>query len=365
MSYISYSYGYMYPNEMANGIVWLPIIATYILFVSIASGTAILLSIGVLFNVSVLRRLSPMFIMISLATAFVYLLGPLADLKRPDRAFYIFIYPHLTPSEMYPGVSLIALMASVMWPLLIILLIVLGYLILWRNMWNSLLTKILSLILIFVSLIWSTYFASLYFATIPVLRLNNLLPLLPVDLFLETMATAGAVGILAFIIHNRSLERSASKILSLTILICGSAFIILRFFQIFRLYTYLTGSPETSLFLNVFTPLNNVVFILALLSSVSAFYVYIKNSMISAFIMIITTILWSFYDKWLFAVDIQSISKTFLSIIPAELDLLSWSLESIAMILLSLFIYFILYTWVVKKPILDTGVVRGETYDKY
>ena len=42
MSYPSYPHGYMYPNEVAVGLTWLPVIVTYMLFISIASGSAIL-----------------------------------------------------------------------------------------------------------------------------------------------------------------------------------------------------------------------------------------------------------------------------------------------------------------------------------
>ncbi len=352
MSYPSYPYGYMYPNEMAVGLTWLPIIATYMLFVSIASGSAILLSLGVLFNIGVLRRLTPLLLMVSLATGLVYLLGPLADLRRPERAFYIFIYPHVVPSDAYPGVSLIALMAGFMWPLLVILLMVLGYTTLYRGMWDSMIAKVLALALAFTGIVWSTYLAPLLFTTIPLLRVHNLVPLLPVEFLLESMLLASSIALLVILLHYRNLETSVAGILSQVILACSLAFIVFRILQVFRLYVYMTGSPETTVFLEAFSTLNTIVLILAILSSVLAAHAYLRRSAISTLLLAILSLLWIFIDRWLFAVNIQSISKTSLSVIPVSLDLVSWALESTAMTLLALFIYYVLYTWVIREPML-------------
>jgi predicted membrane protein len=352
MSYPSYPYGYMYPNEVAVGLTWLPIIATYMLFVSIASGSAILLSLGVLLNIGFLRRLTPLLLMLSLATGLVYLLGPLADLRRPERAFYILVYPHLVPSDTYPGVSLIALMAGLMWPLLVILLVVLGYITLYRGMWGSIIAKILALALAFTGIVWSTYFAPLQFTTIPLLRVHNLTPLIPVELLLESIVLAGSITLLALLVHYRSLERSITGILSQVILACSLAFIAFRIFQVFRLYTYMTGSPEVATFIEVFSTLNTVVLILAVLSSIIAVHVHLRGSAISASLLALLSLLWVFVDRWLFSVNIQSISKTSLSVIPVSLDLASWALESTAMTLLALFVYYVLYTWVIREPLL-------------
>ncbi len=359
MSYPSYPYGYMYPNEAAMGLTWLPIIATYMLFVSIASGSAILLSLGVLLNIGFLRRLTPLLLMLSLATGLVFLLGPLADLKRPERALYILIYPHLVPSDTYPGVSLIALMAGLMWPLLVILLVALGYITLYRGMWGSIIAKILALALAFTGIIWSTYFALLQFTTIPLLIVYNLTPLIPVELLLESIALAGSIALLALLVHYRSLERPIAGILSQVILACSLAFIAFRIIQVFRLHAYMTGSPEATTFIGVFSTLNTVVLILAVLSSILAVHVSLRGSAISASLLALLSLLWVFADRWLFAVNIQSISKTSLSVIPVSLDLASWALESTAITLLALFVYYVLYTWVIREPLLKLGGSGG------
>jgi predicted membrane protein len=349
MSYPTYPGGYMYPNET---LIWLPIIVTYIVFISIASGSAIMLSLGVLFDKSILRRMVPLFLMMSISTALVYLLGPLADLRRPDRAPYIFLYPHVVPSEMYPGISIISFMATIMWPLLIILLFILGYLVLFRGMWNSIVSKILAILLIVIGLVWSTYFAPLLFTTLPLLALYNFIPLLPAESFLEAIALSSSLALLALLIHYRSQEKSVAKFLSQVILACSLVFITLRLFQVFRLYAYLTGSPEALVFIEVFSNMNTIVLILAAISSILAFYINIKGYNILTILLALITLIWVFTDRWLFAINIQSISKTALAVVPYSLDLASWVLESIAMAFLALFIYYVLYTWIVREPLL-------------
>jgi hypothetical protein len=114
----------------------------------------------------------------------------------------------------------------------------------------------------------------------------------------------------------------------------------------------MTGSPEVTTFIDVFSTLNTVVLILAVLSSILAVHVNLRGSAISASLLALLSLLWVFVDRWLFSVNIQSISKTSLSVIPVSLDLASWALESTAMTLLALFVYYVLYTWVIREPLL-------------
>ncbi len=357
MSYPSYPYDYMYPNEVVDGLVWLPIVATYMLFISLASGSAILVSLGVLFNVGVLRRLTPLLLMVSLASGLSFLLGPLADLRRPDRAIYIFIYPHVIPSEQYPGVSLIALMASFMWPLLVILLVATWYLALYKGLWDFFVTRIITLMLILVGLVLSTYPALLLFTALPILKIYNLIPLLPAEVLMESIALACSIALLTLIVHYRIAEASISRLLGLGVIVAGVIFVLLRFLEMFRLHAYLAGAPHIQIFLEVFTGLNIVTLILALISILLAVHVYFKGLKISSILLALVVLLWVFVDRWLLVVNIQSISKTLIAIIPVSLDLVSWALESIAMILLAMFIYYVLYTWVIKTPLLT---LKGE-----
>ena len=359
MSYSSYPHGYIYPNEMANGLVWLPIIVTYMLFTAVSSGSAILLGLGLLLNTGILRRLTPLLIMISLATGLVFLLGPLADLRRPERAFYLFLYPHIISSDTYPGVSLIAIMAVIMWPLLIILLIALWYLVLRRNMWGSIITRTIALILIPVGFVWSTYLATLLFTTYPVLTTYNLTPLLPIESFIESLALASSIALLALVIHYRGVEISLARSLSFIVIVGGFAFIVSRLYTIFRLDSYLTGSLSMQVFMEAFSGLNNLVLILALVSALLAIPVYMRASIISSILVSLTTLIWVVCDRWLFAINLQSVSKTMLALVPISIDIVSWALESISMVLLAIFIYYVLYNWFIKTPTLESEVVGG------
>ena len=352
MSYPSYPHGYMYPNEVAVGLTWLPVIVTYMLFISIASGSAILVGLGVLLNSGILRRLTPLLLMISLATGLVFLLGPLADLRRPERAVYIFLYPHVIPSEAYPGVSLIALMAGLMWPLLVILLVALWYLVLRRNMWGSIPARVVALALTLVGLVWSTYFALLLFTTISVLSTYNLAPLLPIESFVESVALASSIALLALVIHHRGVEASLARPLSFIVIAGGLTFIVLRFFGVFRLHVYLTGSPSMQIFMEAFSGLNILTLILSVISVLLAIHVYLRGSVISSTLLALTTLLWVLADRWLFAISLQSISKTMLALVPISLDIALWALESIAMVLIALFVYYVLYNWVIRTPTL-------------
>jgi hypothetical protein len=88
----------------------------------------------------------------------------------------------------------------------------------------------------------------------------------------------------------------------------------------------MTGSPEVTTFIEVFSTLNTVVLILAVLSSILAVHVNLRGSAISAPLLALLSLLWVFVDRW--------------------------ALESTAMTLLALFVYYVLYTWVIREPLL-------------
>jgi predicted membrane protein len=111
---MTYPFGYLYPNEFAEPLVWLPTLFTYSLLIS---GAGLLTMAFVAYLFGGLKRAIPLLLTLGLALFTVVLLGPLADLKAPDRAILLFSHAHITPTEAHPGVSLIALEGSVIWPL--------------------------------------------------------------------------------------------------------------------------------------------------------------------------------------------------------------------------------------------------------
>jgi predicted membrane protein len=111
---MTYPLGYLYPNEFAQPLVWLPTLFAYSLLIS-GAALLILALAGYLFGR--LKKAIPLLLTLGLAFFTVVLLGPLADLKAPDRAPLLFSHAQITPTEAHPGVSLIALMGAVVWPL--------------------------------------------------------------------------------------------------------------------------------------------------------------------------------------------------------------------------------------------------------
>ncbi len=111
---MTYPLGYLYPNEFAQPLVWSPALFTYSFIIS---GIELLIIAFVAYLLGKLKKAIPLLLTIGLAFFTVILLGPLADLKNPDRAPLLLTHPHILPTETHPGVSLIALAGAVMWPL--------------------------------------------------------------------------------------------------------------------------------------------------------------------------------------------------------------------------------------------------------
>jgi len=111
---MTYPLGYLYPNELAKPLVWSPALFTYAFIIS---GIELLILAFVAYLLGRLKKAIPLLLTIGLAFFTVVLLGPLSDLKNPDRAPLLFTNAHILPTETLPGVSLIALAGAVMWPL--------------------------------------------------------------------------------------------------------------------------------------------------------------------------------------------------------------------------------------------------------
>jgi len=366
MSYPSYPQGYMYPNEHAMGLIWLPIIVTYTVLISISSGSSFLLSLGYLAGVRSLIQISPLLLSLAFSTGVVFLLGPLADLRRPDRAIYIMIYPHIAPSDMYPGVSFIALMASIMWPLLILVLALMGYLVIFRGLRSGIAIKALSALLLVISITWSTYYAGLLFSTMYSLSIYNLVPMLPVEFFLESLAISCAASLtILSITARRSARDEAYRALAMGTVAGLTGYLIFRSMEIFMLFTIKTGSPEIQVFNSVFINLNITALALALASILVSIMVLKTRSTLYPFILFILSILWISIDRWIFTVDIQSISKTILSVVPYTIDY-TWVIESIGMVLIAMSIYYALNTFIIRSPFVDISEPRegGEAVGK-
>ncbi|MCS6784956.1 MAG: hypothetical protein NZ581_07170, partial [Candidatus Caldarchaeum sp.] len=102
---------YYYPNEAAAPLLWHPVLFAYTLLIS-GADLLILASLAYLSNS--LRKAVPLMTMLGIGFFSVVLLGPLADLGSPHRAYLLFLNPHLTSSSANPGISLIAIQ-GILW----------------------------------------------------------------------------------------------------------------------------------------------------------------------------------------------------------------------------------------------------------
>jgi len=110
--FVTYPFGYLYPNEFVEPVVWLPTVFAYSLLIS---GADLLILAMVSYLLGRLKKAIPMLLIAGISFFATVLLGPLADLRNPDRATLMFAHPHLSPTETNPGVSLIALQGAVLW----------------------------------------------------------------------------------------------------------------------------------------------------------------------------------------------------------------------------------------------------------
>jgi len=227
---MTYPLGYLYPNEFADPLVWLPTLFAYSLLIS---GADLLILALAAYLFGKLRKAVPLLLTLGLAFFTVVLLGPLADLRNPDRAPLLFSHAQITPTEAHPGVSLIALMGGVMWPLAWVLaaLFTLLYFsypmhVKYMATRNSLykvlslgvstperykalrpLLKVLAALALIPLALWAVYPATLFVMQTNLFIWRNW-TLLPAIYFADTFVTATAAAILAaWIIGSRKLQQ--------------------------------------------------------------------------------------------------------------------------------------------------------------
>lgn len=219
---MTYPIGYLYPNEFAQPLQWLPVLFSYSLLIS---GADLLLVAAIAYLFNKLRKTTPLLLIVGLAFYTVVLLGPLADLRNPDRAPLLFTYPQLIPTAVHPGVSLIALQGALMWPLgfIIAALFTLLYFapanyqryLATRNPFYKALSlgikehgpglrtllKILAVVMLIPMAFWAIYPASLLSTQTSLFIWKNWHTLIPVH-FADTFVVATAAIILAIWIYG-------------------------------------------------------------------------------------------------------------------------------------------------------------------
>ena len=122
--------GNVIPNEMAydyllGGVNWGILLVFYTLYTGLVAGSYLVAFLSLGLKNERYHRVAGLSIILSLALILAAPLFPLAELRQPQRALSIFTRPHLFPSETYPGVSPISLLA-VVYPLLLVVTIILA-----------------------------------------------------------------------------------------------------------------------------------------------------------------------------------------------------------------------------------------------
>ncbi len=121
--------GNVFPNEMAygytlGGVNWGVLLVFYTLYTGLVAGTYLVAFLSLGLNNARYHRVAGLSLILALSFILAAPLFPLAELRQPQRALSILTRPHLSPSETYPGVSPISLLAIV-YPLLLVVTILL------------------------------------------------------------------------------------------------------------------------------------------------------------------------------------------------------------------------------------------------
>ncbi len=107
----------LFPNELAEPILWHPVLFAYALVIS---GADLIILASLAYISKRMTKVIPLLLVLGVSFFSAALLGPLADLRQPSRAPLIFLLAHLSPTETNPGFSFIALYAN-LWLMLIVL----------------------------------------------------------------------------------------------------------------------------------------------------------------------------------------------------------------------------------------------------
>jgi len=100
---------FVYPNEMAQPVIWGVLIAVYPFITGLVAGSFIISSLAYALGKTNYKKAAGIAVLLSFALLLIAPLPLIADLKQPDRAWEIFTRPHLIATPEYPNVSPMAL----------------------------------------------------------------------------------------------------------------------------------------------------------------------------------------------------------------------------------------------------------------
>ncbi len=195
----TYPYGYIYFNET---LVWQPVAFSYSFLIL---GADFFLIAAVAYFTRRIVEWIPACLITGLSFFSVLLLGPLADVTLPHRAWRVILNAHISSSHLYPGISVMALYGGVFWIITLFLGGITTFLYLRKKSRESLLLKVLFVILIPFALVWCIYPSTLFVTETWVWSWRSWY-LLPAMFFVETFISATATLILISRIFNKRLD---------------------------------------------------------------------------------------------------------------------------------------------------------------
>ncbi|MDW8063809.1 MAG: hypothetical protein RMI43_06530 [Candidatus Caldarchaeum sp.] len=352
---------YYYPNEAAAPLLWHPVLFAYTLLIS-GADLLILASLAYLSNS--LRKAVPLMTMLGIGFFSVVLLGPLADLGSPHRAYLLFLNPHLTSSSANPGISLIAIQ-GILWAVGLVLATAFALLTFSYYSYQASLSmsgfrqkffrvfslnitstakyrvvekiaKGLAVAMLLPMTMWGMYPASMLLTQTwnPVWRSWTLLP---VVYFADTFVVATAIFILAYYFWRwRKIE---TDVLVPVLKIHAAGSISVAALTALQMVIWFLWSPSMAQTVETLTPFMYGVMVLLMLS----FFVslasirYPSLSVAVSFIALAGT----FANKWNILINAQLISKTGLAVLEADLHGL-WVLETVSPIAAGVAVFLIL-----------------------
>ena len=213
--------GYLYPNELIEYILWQPVMFSYAFLIS-GADLFILAAIG--YITKKFLKAVPFLTVLAVSFFAVLLLGPLADLHQPQRAYLIYSNPRLISTPSNPGFSFISLHA-ILWLITLILGII--FLLLFytypmrlraesggrlRPLYKAFSfgvktkedyeklrspTLIVSCALLTISTFWGVYPASLFVSQTWLIAWREW-TLLPITFYVDTFVASTAAGIFVY-----------------------------------------------------------------------------------------------------------------------------------------------------------------------
>ena len=352
---------YYFPNEAAEPLLWHPVLFAYTLLVS---GADLLILAALAYLSGSLRRAIPLMTMLGIAFFAVVLAGPLADLRSPQRAYFIFANPHIVPTSTNPGISLIAFQ-SIAWLIALTLsalfaLFTFSYYshqaslsstgfkrslyrffslgVTTAEKYGTLekIAKVIAVLMLPFLVLWGIYPSSMFLMQTwnPAWRSWALLP---VTYFADTFVVATALFMLVYFFWRyRALER---EVVVPVLKIHAAGSISVAALTALQMAVWWFWSPSTAEMVTPITPLMYVVITLLMLSFSLSFIAIRYHAAILAVSLV--AMAGTFTNKWNIIVSAQLISKTGLAFLEAELEA-SWILETISPVALGVVVFVIL-----------------------